>query len=437
MKTPLTIDKKNPIEKIDDNNSNIRPRDYELFKKWKGVNESVTPTNNTHFVFSTKDEEDSFYSYQFDTPEKKKLYKEYREAWWERAMKFEHGNAPLALIVELVSTCNLACTMCFTITDKFQNAITGATRMMPWTQFTKIIDDAKQSGVYSINISWRGESTLYRVKDDNGNTKTFADAIKYACSKNFLEVTCLTHGQNLTDEIIDAITDAKPNWISFSIDGLEDEYNKIRTPRNKKKDTSYNAFEVLCENVKKLVNKRYEKGENLPRLRSNCIFPSISKYPQKYKEFMKYIGIDLVTTSEVSDYREHRLKDEDINYDWSCAYPFQRMTISANSIILPCPAADQEEANLVFGRYKGSPPKKTRNYDGSIRLSDIPENTITSAWHSDSWNKLRKAHKEKTRHLIEPGCRNCLHGVKKKGVKNIPSDWDLENMEWDHHPTKV
>ena len=70
MKTPLTIDKKNPIEKIDDNNSNIRPRDYELFKKWKGVNESVTPTNNTHFVFSTKDEEDSFYSYQFDTPEK-------------------------------------------------------------------------------------------------------------------------------------------------------------------------------------------------------------------------------------------------------------------------------------------------------------------------------------------------------------------------------
>ena len=46
-------------------NSNIRPRDYELFKKWKGVNESVTPTNNTHFVFSTKEEEDLFYSYQF------------------------------------------------------------------------------------------------------------------------------------------------------------------------------------------------------------------------------------------------------------------------------------------------------------------------------------------------------------------------------------
>ena len=38
-------------------------------------------------------------------------------------------------------------------------------------------------------------------------------------------------------------------------------------------------------------------------------------------------------------------------------------------------------------------------------------------------------HKNKKRHLIDPGCRNCVHGHKKKGVSNIPSDWDLENME--------
>ena len=39
------------------------------------------------------------------------------------------------------------------------------------------------------------------------------------------------------------IVDAEPNWISFSIDGLKNEYNKIRTPKNKIKDDSYNAFE--------------------------------------------------------------------------------------------------------------------------------------------------------------------------------------------------
>ena len=53
----------------------VRPRDEELHKKWKAKNKSVTPTDNSHFVFSTKEEEDLFYSYQFDTDAKKKNIK--------------------------------------------------------------------------------------------------------------------------------------------------------------------------------------------------------------------------------------------------------------------------------------------------------------------------------------------------------------------------
>ena len=113
--------------------------------------------------------------------------------------------------------------------------------------------------VFTICISWRGEATLYRVRDEQGNIKTFGDAIKYACSKNFLEVTSLTHGQNLTDNLIDDILDAQPNWISFSIDGLEEEYNKIRTPRNKN-DENYNAFKIVTDNIQKLSSRRDEKN---------------------------------------------------------------------------------------------------------------------------------------------------------------------------------
>ena len=408
----------------------VRPRDKNLYKKWKGKNDNITPTNNSHFVFSSEEAEQNFYNYQFDTDEKKKKYKEYREKWWERAKEYKYGKAPLALVVELVSTCNLACSMCFTITDKFQNAITGATRMMPWDQFTKIIDEAAELNIYSILLSWRGESTLYRVRDKENNIKTFGDAMKYACSKNFLEVTCLTHGQTLNDKMIDEIIDAQPNWISFSIDGLEAEYNKIRTPPNKKNDKNFNAFRLVLSNIQKLAEKRDAMGKKLPRIRTNSIYPAISKNPEEYKKTMKSAGVDLVTTSELSDERKHRLDDEEINMEWSCAYPFQRMTVSANSIILPCPAADQEEANLVFGRYKGSKPKVTRDFEGKVVLSEVEENTIQSAWHSKKWQMLRDSHKNKTRHMIEPGCRNCSHGVKRKGVQNIPDQWDLENMEW-------
>ena len=44
----------------------VRPRDEELYVKWKPKNKTVTPTDNGHFVFSSKEEEDLFYSYQFD-----------------------------------------------------------------------------------------------------------------------------------------------------------------------------------------------------------------------------------------------------------------------------------------------------------------------------------------------------------------------------------
>ena len=416
----------------------VRPRDQNLKEKWEGYNESVTPTENTHFVFSDPEDEDKFYSLQYDTKEKMERYKKYRSEWWERSKKYIHGNAPLAIIVELVSTCNLACTMCFTITDKFQNAITGATRMMPWEQFKSIIDEADKLGVYSVLLSWRGESSLYRVKDKNNNIKTFVDALKYARTKNFLEISSLTHGQLIDENVAEGIVDAAPNWISFSIDGLESAYNKIRTPPDKKKnDKDYNAFKIVTNNIRKLVEIRDKNKKSLPRIRTNSIFPAISDDPIKYKNFMKSIGVDLVTTSEVADWRKHRLDDNEINMNWSCSYPFQRLTVSANSIILPCPSADQEEENLVFGRYLGSKNKILRDYEGKQIKKEIPENSIESAWHSEKWNKLRDAHKNKKRHLIEPGCRNCFHGVKKKGVQNIPSEWDIENMEWKNHHTRV
>ena len=72
--------------------------------------------------------------------------------------------------------------MCYTITEEFQGVV-GATRMLPWNIVKKVIDEASELGVYSMLFSWRGESTLYRVKDEDGNTKSFADVIRYANEK--------------------------------------------------------------------------------------------------------------------------------------------------------------------------------------------------------------------------------------------------------------
>ena len=47
--------------------------------------------------------------------------------------------------------------MCYTITDKFQNSVVGAQRIMPWKIVKKIIDDVADNDIFNISFSWRGE----------------------------------------------------------------------------------------------------------------------------------------------------------------------------------------------------------------------------------------------------------------------------------------
>ena len=219
----------------------IFPREEYLKKKWDKINDNVT-INESQYSFGEEVIHQEFIKKQFSKEEDLKKFNFYREEWYRRGKEFDYGTAPLAVCCELVSTCNLGCTMCYTITDDFQDSVVGATRMLPWKIVKKVIDECSKIGVYSILFSWRGESTLYRVKDESGKTITFTDVLEYAKNKNILEITCLTHGQHINEDSAEKIVKAQPNWINFSIDGLEKEYNKIRTPRNKKKDKTYNAF---------------------------------------------------------------------------------------------------------------------------------------------------------------------------------------------------
>ena len=84
--------------------------------------------------------------------------------WHYRAKNFDPGEFPLAVCAELVSTCNLSCGMCYTITDEFKNTVLGAQRMLPWNIVKNIIDECSEIGVYSMLFSWRGEPTLYKSK---------------------------------------------------------------------------------------------------------------------------------------------------------------------------------------------------------------------------------------------------------------------------------
>lgn len=409
----------------------LRAREEKLKKKWNGINDMV-PVNQIQYFFVDEKKEEQFFQNIYPDQKDREIYNKYREEWYRRAKEFDPGIFPLSVSIELVSTCNLACTMCYTITDKFQNSIVGAQRMMPWPIVKSIIDEAAKIGVYCLSFSWRGESTMYRSFDENNKVVTFPDVLKYANDKKILEVNSLTHGQLIDEKMAEEIVLAQPSWISFSIDGMKEEYNKIRTPANKL-NTSYDAFERVSQSIKYL--NFFKKKYNLkkPQIRTNTVFPAIQKDPEEYRNYMLDIGVDLITVNEMLDYRHHRLEESMIKENWACQFPFQRLVISANGIVLPCTGSYNEEEGLVLGKIKGSDNKSIKNYQGEIVTSNLDSLSLLEAWNSDKLNQIRFLHKNGRRKEIDPGCRNCHHGAVKKGADYLPKEWDSENQKWKNH----
>lgn len=378
------------------------------------------------YHYSSPGREKAFIAAQFPTTELLERYRSYRCEWHRRSAMKDAGDGPLAVIIELVSTCNLRCEMCYTRTPEFQDAIIGAQRMMPWDTVTRLVDECADIGVHSILFSWRGASSLYRSRGGDGVMRDFADALQYARRREILEVTSLTHGRSLDTALIERIVKAQPNWISFSIDGMDDAYDSIRGSIPGEQDRT--PFAVVFENLKKMVTIRDGLGLKLPQIRTNTIYPAIANDPERYRRLMEEAGVGLVTVNELLDFRGAELPDDAIAENWFCQYPFQRLVVSANGAILPCPGAHNEEESVLVGRFKGSPEKRV-NDNGTWRIVDTREMTLMEAWKSDTIQNIRELHRSGRRTEID-ACKHCRHGAKTNGVDWIPDDWDMDRMQW-------
>ena len=136
--------------------------------------------------------------------------------WHELAKKREIRDYPLQVDLEMSSKCNLRCPMCYTTTDEFLEKVPS--KYMDIELYKKIIDEIAGK-VFAVRLSFRGEATL---------NKNFIEAIKYAKDKGIKEVSTLTHGKKMTGEYLEKVIDAGIDWITFSIDGMGQDYHEIR-----------------------------------------------------------------------------------------------------------------------------------------------------------------------------------------------------------------
>jgi len=324
------------------------------------MSEKYIPINKGNYSMDSIDREKSFEYYRGLGWEEE--YALYRKNWTDFAKEKIISDYPLLVDIELSSLCNLRCAMCYTITDDFKEKV-NATRM-EWELYKKIIDEIGGK-VPAVRLSLRGEATLH---------KKFAECINYAKKNGVREVSTLTHGGKLTPEYFFKIAKAGIDWITVSIDGIGETYERMRKP------IKFNSIVEKLTEIKKIKN---DHGWKRPVIKVQGIWPAIQENVEEYYNIFEPIT-DLIAFNPLIDYLSN---DDDIDYmeNFSCPQQYQRLVIGADGRVMKC--SNDEENILVVG--------------------DVNQESVHAIWHGEKLQSVREMQNRSNGFLEDSVCRKC------------------------------
>lgn len=313
-------------------------------------------------------------NYSMDTPEREASFNEslalgwtegyakYRDDWVKNAESQTVSDYPLLVDLELASICNLRCPMCYTITAEFRKHVNA--KIMDFDMFKRIIDEIGGK-VPALRLSLRGEATVH---------PRFVEAIRYAKDHGIKEISSLTHGGRLTLEFFKEIQEAGIDWITISIDGLKESYERIRKPLK---------FDDLIEKLKAIRDYKAERGLKKPVIKVQGIWPAIQDDPQGYYDTFAPLS-DLVAFNPLIDYLSN---DTDIEYlrEFTCPQQYQRLVIGADGLVMKC--SNDEENREVIG--------------------DARTQSVHEIWHGEKMKAVREMHLQPRGFMNSPVCRRC------------------------------
>ncbi|MFC2051133.1 radical SAM/SPASM domain-containing protein [Chloroflexota bacterium] len=302
-------------------------------------------------------------------------------------------NFPSHIDIEASSKCQLQCPMC------------GQRRMdakmkgnMNFELYKRIIDECVARHVYSVKLSWRGEPVL--------NPDLFK-MVKYAKDKGIKDVAFLTNVEGFDDDKVQELIESGVDWISCSVDGLYQTYDRIRYPAK---------FEDTVEKIKKIVEIRRKVNRQKPLVRIQTIFSAIKSDPAEYKNFWEPI-VDKINFI-ADQIRQTAKKDFPTDRDFVCQSPWQRMCIDFDGRVTQC-HSDYLEKNV---------------------LGDVKKQSLYEIWHGEPFKEVRKLHKTGRSLKLAP-CRECSYrgemeevtvdvdGKKQNILKYVEQELDLETMD--------
>ena len=324
------------------------------------MTERYVPINKGNYSMDTAEREAEFEArrgYGWEAQ-----YQEYRDKWGVNAKQQIVDEYPLLVDIELASVCNLRCPMCYTVTAEFKRKVNAS--LMEWELFTRIIDEIGGK-VPAIRLSLRGEATLH---------KRFMDCIRYAKDHGIKEVSTLTHGGRLTPAFFAEAADAGLDWITISIDGIGETYERIRKPIR---------FNELLSDIKAIKLYKDEHGLRRPVIKVQGIWPAIRENPAAYYDtFAPHT--DLVAFNPLIDYLGNDVEIEYLD-NFTCPQQYQRLVVGADGLVMKC--SNDEENREVVG--------------------DLNHQSVHEVWHGEKLTAVRDLHKRERGFMESDVCRHC------------------------------
>ncbi len=259
---------------------------------------------------------------------------------------------PTSVNLEISSLCNLACVHCPShLHSTIKNIKSHG--LMSMALFNKAMDEIDANGTIRLALHKDGEpllhpeivTILHRVKQ---NVPHF--------------VTLITNGQLLTDEITDALLINHIDSIIFSIGASSRPfYEKVRG----------SGFELVLDNIRRFLLK-IEKHQIKPRVTVQIInlpeFPDMKEEIERFKKFWEGKPVSVMVYEKLN---------------WGV---FNSGIAKMHRY--PCPSLWRN----LFVHWDANVSACCIDWDQSLVVGDLNENTISGIWSGDKIRALRKAH---------------------------------------------
>lgn len=269
---------------------------------------------------------------------------------------------PSKVIIENTNACNSDCIFCT------HNQMTRKKGFMNFQLFKKIIDDCTTQGVREVAIYRLGEPLL---------DTQFSEKITYAKKAGIEIVSTNTNASLLDEENATKILDSDIDVIYISLDASSKAvYEGIRRGLN---------YDVVERNVMKFIELRNNRGRKARIILHFCITQEnrnqVKDFIRKWKN-----SVDQICIADTHDWSGNiEIKDKrPFQRNGPCKLPWTEMVIS----------------------WDGKVPLCCVDYNDTVVLGDLTNESIKDVWGGEKLKKYRKIHINKDFDKI-PICKNC------------------------------